>query len=139
MVDSATSNISVSVRWAQTDTHRRPPGATMLCRLANAVAASSKNMTPKRDSTTSKGAPPVCQVWASATTHSTGAASAVMGRADAAAIISDDTSAATTLPWVPTSAAAARVDGPVPHPTSSTRSPGCRAAAASNRSSTATN
>ena len=83
--------------------HRAP---IIACRLANAAAGSAKNITPKRDSTTSNGAPPVCHVCTSATTHSIGAASAVTGRDDAAAIMSVETSAPTTLPPDATRAAA---------------------------------
>ena len=74
---AAARTAATPARRAHTATQSRPSDAVSRARLANAAAGSSKNITPKRESTTSNGASASATSARRPSTHSIGAASAV--------------------------------------------------------------
>ena len=107
----------------------RPPGRSNERRWENAPVGSSKNITPKRLTSTSKGASTSTRA-ASATANRAADRPASALRRDATATSAGDRSTPWTTPSGPTATAASRDRSPLPQPTSITRSPGCGAAAA---------
>ena len=109
-----------------------PPRRSAFLRLANAAAGSSKNITPKLLSTTSKfPAWNVCS-WASTTSNLTLATSAAAASRRASATWTRDKSAPRACP-LGVARAARMVVSPQPHPISRKFAPSRVCAAASNR------
>jgi hypothetical protein len=108
-----------------------PAGANSRRISATAWLRSGMNMRPIWHSTTSKRSSSNGIDVASPTCHSMGGGLAGAGVAAATSIISAARSMPVTDPVDPTRSAASRAITPVPQATSSTCSPGCRAAASS--------
>lgn len=102
-------------------------------RFAKARTESSKNITPKRETTASKA--PASKAWscASARTNETGTSSR-SARAPAASSIGPEMSTPTHVPAGPSRRARATVVPPVPQPTSSTLPPRPSGTASTSRS-----
>ena len=109
-----------------------PPRRSAFLRLANAAAGSSKNMTPKLLSTTSKIPAWNGCTWASATSNLALATPAAAASRRASATWIRDKSAPRACP-LRAARAARMVVSPQPHPMSRTFSPSWICAAASNR------
>ena len=107
------------------------PGGLPSPDCAKAASGSSKNITPKRLTTTSNGWSKEA-VWASpwVKSMSTPRSSA---RRRATSSMGAERSRPVTRPPGPTARAASRLIAPLPHPTSKTRSPNSSAAAVSSR------
>ena len=135
---SGTSNSGDVAAWRpHGDAQPAARRAVSPARLAKAASGSAKNITPKREITTSNGRrpAPTCATSAAQPLDRRGArrcrARPRRRRSSAWAM-----SAPTTTPPARRAAAARRVVGPVPQPTSSTRSPGRSPAAANSTSDT---
>ena len=126
------SSVSHSLfsRTCHTSRTIRPPGLSAVRRLVNAASWSSKNIAPALLTTTSKLAGSKAYTCASACTKLTLLRPAAAARARPFASIAEDRSIPTTRPGA-TAAPACRVNAPLPHPRSSTSSPGASAAARS--------
>ena len=124
------SSVSHSLfsRTCHTSKTIRPPGLSAVRRLVNAAFWSSKNIAPALLTTTSKLAGSKAYTCASACTKLTLLRPAAAARARPFASIAEDRSIPTTRPGA-TAAPACRVNAPLPHPRSSTSSPGASAAA----------
>ena len=104
----------------------RPPGLNARRKLANAATGSPKNITPKREN--SRSVEPGGKSCAAASVSSQSRLPIPTERLRASSIMGPDTSSPVTWPVGPTRRASAIEVAPLPHPMSSTRSPGCTAA-----------